>query len=438
MQKFGLNALLMEWKIMTSILTNNGAMVALQTLKGINANLAKTQDEISTGKSVASAKDNAAVWATSKVMEADVSGFKAISSGLSQAAGAVGTARQGAEKVTEMLTTMRDTILSAKNASSPDSRAKLQADIEGMRDQIASVVKSSQVNGLNLLDGSGDLSVLSSVDRSGTSVSTSSINVSGQNLSTGGYTAKAAFVAADNSDPDSPVAGGAGVSAAGDSVAQTLTAGDGTGITIAINAGETFVAGDSISIMVGDKRASYTVRDTDLVGENTPADMIAVGLKNAVDSLGVSGLSVEYDSANPGFLVLKGDGAGAGVATAQDLTVTAQFRNAGSGDLGALATIDVSTEGGIDTALANIEGMIQSSISAAASFGTAGKRIEMQSDFLSKLTDTLKSGIGSLVDADMEEASARLQALQTQQQLGIQSLSIANQAPKNVLSLFRG
>ena len=55
---------------MSSILTNNGAMVALQTLKGINAGLAKTQDEISTGKSVATAKDNAAVWAISKVMEA--------------------------------------------------------------------------------------------------------------------------------------------------------------------------------------------------------------------------------------------------------------------------------------------------------------------------------------------------------------------------------
>ncbi|MCH3802113.1 hypothetical protein LZB51_08935, partial [Campylobacter jejuni] len=53
-----------------------------------------------------------------------------------------------------------------------------------------------------------------------------------------------------------------------------------------------------------------------------------------------------------------------------------------------------------------------------------------------KLTDSLKTGIGALVDADMEEASARLQALQTQQQLGIQSLSIANQAPQSILSLF--
>jgi flagellin len=54
-----------------------------------------------------------------------------------------------------------------------------------------------------------------------------------------------------------------------------------------------------------------------------------------------------------------------------------------------------------------------------------------------KLSDALKSGIGSLVDADMEEASARLQALQVQQQLGTQALSIANQQPQSLLALFR-
>ena len=57
---------------------------------------------------------------------------------------------------------------------------------------------------------------------------------------------------------------------------------------------------------------------------------------------------------------------------------------------------------------------------------------------MGKLTDSLTSGIGSLVDANMEEASARLQALQVQQQLATQSLSIANQAPQALLSLFRG
>ena len=64
-------------------------------------------------------------------------------------------------------------------------------------------------------------------------------------------------------------------------------------------------------------------------------------------------------------------------------------------------------------------------------------RIGLQEDFVSKLTDSIDSGVGRLVDADMNEESTRLKALQTQQQLAIQSLSIANSASQNVLSLFR-
>ncbi len=102
-----------------------------------------------------------------------------------------------------------------------------------------------------------------------------------------------------------------------------------------------------------------------------------------------------------------------------------------------LDNIDVSTNAGADAALDNIETLIQNSIDAAAAFGSAEGRIETQSNFVSKLMDSLKAGIGTLVDANMEEASARLQALQVQQQLATQSLSIANQAPQNILALFR-
>ena len=87
-------------------------------------------------------------------------------------------------------------------------------------------------------------------------------------------------------------------------------------------------------------------------------------------------------------------------------------------------------------ALQNIETYIDGSIDAAAAFGSVQGRIETQSEFIGKLTDSLKSGIGSLVDANMEEVSARLQALQVQQQLSIQAMSIANQAPQSLLSLF--
>ena len=83
---------------MSSILTNNGAMVALQTLKSINADLTKTQSMISTGKAVASARDNSAVWAISKVMEADVKGFKGISDSLALGQSTVAVARKASER----------------------------------------------------------------------------------------------------------------------------------------------------------------------------------------------------------------------------------------------------------------------------------------------------------------------------------------------------
>ena len=94
---------------------------------------------------------------------------------------------------------------------------------------------------------------------------------------------------------------------------------------------------------------------------------------------------------------------------------------------------DATDESDVDA----VETQLQAAISAAATFGAAQTRIDAQNSFLSKQMDAIKSGMGALVDADLEEASARLTALQTQQQLGIQALSIANQAPQNVLALFR-
>ena len=84
----------------------------------------------------------------------------------------------------------------------------------------------------------------------------------------------------------------------------------------------------------------------------------------------------------------------------------------------------------VDTALNNMT-------SAAANLGSISMRIDLQSDFVSKLSESIDAGVGRLVDADLNEESTRLKALQTQQQLAIQSLSIANSSSQNILSLFR-
>lgn len=401
---------------MSSILTNNSAMVALQTMKSISSSLAKTTADISTGKMVASAKDNAAVWAISKVMESDVQGFKGISDSLALGSSTIAVARSAAETVTGLLTQVKGKIVAAQESNV--DRAKIQTDIVALRSQIKTVVGAAQFNGLNLVDGSNtNVDILASLDRSGTSVSASSITVAAQDLSIGAYVAKAAF----GSTTD-------GVSAAADTAGFSLDSATGTG-TVEIDPATVFAAGDSISIAIGNKTATYNVTAAD-VAATAPSDIVAVGLKKSIEALGIAGLTVDYDSGTAGTLAFTNAGT-------KDLTVSAQFKNVGSGGLGALSAIDVSSSAGATAALGSIEAMMQTSIDAASSFGSVQSRVDSQRDFVGKLTDSMKAGIGSLVDADMEEASARLQALQVQQQLSTQALSIANQQPQSLLSLFR-
>lgn len=280
---------------MSSILTNNSAMVALQTLKSINSNLSKTQGEISTGKSVASAKDNAAVWSISKIMETDQSAFKSIQSNLNVADATIATARTGAEEVTKLLGEMKNIALGATIETADFS--KIQSDLTKKMEQITSVVAGTQMNGVNLLSTNG------------------------------------------------------------------------------VNGGASFTVVGSLN-------------RTTASGATTPGDITVASVDFEADIVGA-------------------------VPT---------------------AITDVATA---KTAIADIEALLDISIQGASDLGSAGKRISDQASFVGKLSDSLKAGIGSMVDADMEEASARLQALQTQQQLGVQALSIANQAPSSILSLFR-
>lgn len=285
---------------MSSILTNNSAMVALQTLKSINSGLAETQNAISTGKDIASAKDNSAIWAISKVMESDVSGFEAVQDSLAVGQSATAVASAGAERIVETLKEMKQ--LAVAGQSETADFAKIEADMSEKRAQVMSIIGGSQFNGVNLLatdvDGGGagttSLSVVASLDRVG-------------------------------------------------SAAPTVS-------TIAIATAD-FEAGIDLS-----------------------------------------------------------DGGG--------LTVIADTATAA-------------------TAFGELEAFLTTAIDGAAALGASAKRIEDQSSYIGKLSDAVTSGIGALVDADMEAASAKLQALQTQQQLGVQALSIANQAPQTLLSLFR-
>ncbi|MFN3538359.1 MAG: flagellin, partial [Brevundimonas sp.] len=89
------------------------------------------------------------------------------------------------------------------------------------------------------------------------------------------------------------------------------------------------------------------------------------------------------------------------------------------------------------TALDDVNDSIAAVSAALARMGTKSKALETHTTFVGKLQDALEAGVGNLVDADLAKESARLQALQTKQQLGVQALGIANQAPQMLLGLFR-
>ena len=119
------------------------------------------------------------------------------------------------------------------------------------------------------------------------------------------------------------------------------------------------------------------------------------------------------------------------------LTVAAQTLSLG----GAIVTVTATSTIGTQTTATSMLTLVNASISAVstalAKLGTFSKAVENHLTFVSKLQDTIDAGVGNLVDADLAKESAKLQALQTKQQLGVQALSIANQAPQTILSLFR-
>ncbi|MBE9637141.1 flagellin [Salipiger mangrovisoli] len=103
----------------------------------------------------------------------------------------------------------------------------------------------------------------------------------------------------------------------------------------------------------------------------------------------------------------------------------------------ALEGINLTTSADLGADLEAAKSAFDDATDAATRLGIAEKSIENQQEFLNKLTDNIDTGVGAMIDADMEEEAARLQALQVQQQLATQSLSIANSSPQSILSLFQ-
>lgn len=275
---------------LNSVNTNMGAMIALQNLQSTNSDLSRVQNRISTGKNVASAKDNGAVWAIAQGQRAEIGALNAVKDSLNRGQSAVDVSLAAGESVSDLLIQLKEKALAATDKSlTTSARSALNEDFKAIRDQITTVVANAKFNGVNLLDNSTTTNGFKALSNT----AGSTIQVKGESLLLGG--------------------------------------------------------------------TNVTVAATTTIGTSTLATT-ALGLVNA---------SIDKVSAS------------------------------------------------------------------LARLGTGAKSFSTHLTFVGKLQDALEAGVGNLVDADLAKESARLQALQTKQQLGVQALSIANSSTSILLGLFR-
>ena len=182
------------------------------------------------------------------------------------------------------------------------------------------------------------------------------------------------------------------------------------------------------------ERIAFAQSDVvDVADVQSELDSLVTNMQSAIDQATFNGDDLVGGAAATQTVVTGISRSGGSFATT---TITFQ-----SVDLQAIQTaldaIDLTTSSDLAADLVTAEGQLSNAIDAATSMGVTENTLENQMQFLESLTDTIDSGISSMVDADMEEEAARLQAFQVQQQLATQSLAIANQSPQNILSLFR-
>jgi flagellin len=212
-------------------------------------------------------------------------------------------------------------------------------------------------------------------------------------------------------------------------------------VTDSINRGISSVdvalsAGQSISdLMIEMKQKALAASDDSMdtasrqaLNEDFEAlrDQITSIVNNAV----FNGFNLIDGSATNGISVLaSSDGS-------KRITVQGENLSLSGGIIMFGASSTISTQSAASSMIATVETSLNNVNSALARLGSGSKKLSVQATFVQNLSDTLQSGIGNLVDADMATESAKLQSLQVKQQLGVQALSIANQSPQVILSLF--
>ena len=403
---------------MLSVNSNYGASIALQSLSSTNKELGEVQNRISTGLKVSSARDNGAVYAIAEGQRSRVSSVAAVKDGIDRASSTVDVALAAGKSVGDILQRLKSKAVAAQaDDLTSDQRAALQADFTSLRSQIDTIANAAQFNGANLALGGTSLNVL--ISDLGGSVAATSDGVQSAALTT---PVSGSALIADVGDT-------AGDIATGDLITFALTDSVNAGtFTIAVEVTAGMTVDDFVESVNANSGGKISASYDDAAGQFT----YLINDTN-YDDLAIT--SDGTDAVNIGATVATSTVSSAGSNT---FAVSGSDFSLSGAILSSIASTDISTSTASATTASNaIDTAITDLNNAMATMGSQAAALDIQNEFLSKLSDVVEQGIGNLVDADLAKESARLQSLQIKQQLGAQALSIANQAPSLILSFFR-
>jgi len=427
---------------MTSILTNTAAMAALQTLRSIDRNMETTQARVSSGLRVQTAADNAAYWSIATTMRSDNHALSTIQDALGLGAAKVDTAYAAMESAIDTVMEIKSKLVAAYGVGS--NRNKIQEEITQLQEQLKSISDSATFSGENWLqdyisDGStnGEEKPLTKqIVASFTRTASGEVAVK-----TVDYTLDSHTVLFDLSGGNLGILDSSVEFVAEDETAVTVTVANGTA-----------AAPTSSDYAV----PLYTESELAAMGADTDATDARIYAVSGNFYMKIAeGQWVQVQTTDPAAPAVTTPAHQNG--TTKYYVVIDEDNNLNNRRLGiSVSTLDINKLDEIavkmnttapgsapdnDAVLDMLERFLDKQLmamtSAASSLGSIQKRIDLQEDFVASLTDVIDKGVGRLVDADMNEESTRLKALQTQQQLGIQSLQIANTNAENILQLFR-
>jgi flagellin len=427
---------------MTSILTNIAAMAALQTLRNINTDMETTQARVSSGMRVQTAADNAAYWSIATTMRSDNHALSTIQDALGLGAAKVDTAYTAMESAIDTVMELKSKIVAAYGVGA--NRNKIQEEITQLQEQLKSIADAATFSGENWLqdyisDGGTNAQerpVTKQVVASFTRTASGEVAVK-----TVDYALNSKTVLFDLNGGNLGILDSSVKFVAENEVAVTAVTTNGTNGSSERSYAVSFLTQSQLTALGPDTNTAdarvYAVGGNSYI-QAQPGEWVRVTTTDPATTPAVTTPAHELGATKYYYVV-----SAANNLDNRKLNISvSNFDINKLSDLGAKMNTMVAGSAPDDEAVLDmlesfLDKQLMAMTSAASSLGSIQKRIDLQEGFVASLTDVIDKGVGRLVDADMNEESTRLKALQTQQQLGIQSLQIANTNAENILQLFR-